>query len=78
MVKICDIEYPLKNEEEYKEYFRSLYKAVEMRYEEDVMEANYIKEQEELERQKKELERQKDEEKSLKKKIKDQENSLKK
>jgi hypothetical protein len=36
-------------DEDYKEYFRSLYKAVEMRYEEDVMEANYIKEQEELE-----------------------------
>lgn len=37
------------SDEDYKEYFRSLYKAVEMRYEEDVMEAHYIKQQEKLE-----------------------------
>ena len=36
-------------DEDYKDYFRGLYKAVEMRYEEDVMESYYTKQQEELE-----------------------------
>lgn len=36
-------------DEDYKEYFRSLYKAVEMRYEEDILEEHYGKEREEKE-----------------------------
>ena len=36
-------------DEDYKEYFRSLYKAVEMRYEEDILEEHYGKEKEEKE-----------------------------